>query len=450
MPPKIALILCIIFIVYLFRIDIKRDSKVSYALWIPLIWLLITGSRPISLWLNLAPILDSPDDYLEGSPVDRALYFGLILAGLFILLKRKILVVQFAKDNPWIFLYFLYGFISILWSDYPLVSFKRWIKFAIGNSIMVLIILSEHYPLEAIKTLIRRCAYVLIPLSIVLYKYYPHLGRRYHSMSGKLTITGVSYSSNLLGTLCLICGFVLVWNLLSIWKERKISSDKKKIYAHILLLAMTFWLLWNADAATSSLSLIAGMCVMLGLRMPAIRENIQSIGRFITVIFFLFLPLIFLVDFSAFLSASVDVTGHSQTFWGRTQLWKELITMVPNPLTGVGFESFWLGDRIAKLWEKHWWRPTEAHNGYIEIYLNLGWIGLFLLAGFIVSAYGKIRRLLLSDFDYGRFQMGFFIMIILYNITEAAFKGIHLMFIFLLFIGIEYPRLHQKSLNEHD
>ena len=54
-----------------------------------------------------------------------------------------------------------------------------------------------------------------------------------------------------------------------------------------------------------------------------------------------------------------------------------LIEMAPNALVGAGFESFWLGPRLSKVMTAF---PNlhvnEAHNGYIEVYLNLGVIGL--------------------------------------------------------------------------
>ncbi|MFX1590782.1 MAG: O-antigen ligase family protein, partial [Promethearchaeota archaeon] len=146
------------------------------------------------------------------------------------------------------------------------------------------------------------------------------------------------------------------------------------------------------------------------------------------------------LQFDSMLSLAVGFTGHEETFWGRVALWKGLLNMSTNPLLGSGFESFWLGDRLAEIWENYWWHPNQAHNGYIEIYLNLGLIGLFLLIGVIVSGYKKICKVLLINFDYGRFQMAFLIIATIYNITEAAFKGLGLVWFIFLTIAVECPR----------
>ena len=42
---------------------------------------------------------------------------------------------------------------------------------------MILVILSEEDPANAIRTVFVRCAYVLIPLSILFIKYYPEVRR---------------------------------------------------------------------------------------------------------------------------------------------------------------------------------------------------------------------------------------------------------------------------------
>ena len=70
--------------------------------------------------------------------------------------------------------------------------------------------------------------------------------------------------------------------------------------------------------------------------------------------------------------------GRDPTLTDRTKIWHLLLSMHTNPLLGTGYESFWLGPRLVKIWQR--FGPiNEAHNGYLEVYLNLGLIGLFLL-----------------------------------------------------------------------
>ena len=76
---------------------------------------------------------------------------------------------------------------SIGWSDYPDVAFKRWIK-SLGDFVMVLIILTDRDRYAAIKRALTWTAFLLMPLSVLFIKFYPDLGRGYHRGPGRRTI----------------------------------------------------------------------------------------------------------------------------------------------------------------------------------------------------------------------------------------------------------------------
>ena len=101
--------------------------------------------------------------------------------------------------------------------------------------------------------------------------------------------------------------------------------------------------------------------------------------------------------------------GRDSTLTGRTDIWRQVLDLHTNPLVGVGFESFWLGERLRKIGELYWWQANEAHNGYLETYLNLGLIGLFILVGWIVAAFRKSRLEFLGNFEFGRFRSSYFV-----------------------------------------
>src|SRR5262245_55830164 len=143
MNPSLALFLTIIFILYLFKRDIGKQSNISYAIWIPWLWMMILGSRFVSEWLNLgSQVRLSSDAYQDGSPIDAIVFSLLLVSGLYILWKRRIRWTLLFQTNPWLALYLCYCAVSILWSDFPLVAFKRWTKI-LGHPVMALILLTE-------------------------------------------------------------------------------------------------------------------------------------------------------------------------------------------------------------------------------------------------------------------------------------------------------------------
>jgi O-antigen ligase len=107
-----------------------------------------------------------------------------------------------------------------------------------------------------------------------------------------------------------------------------------------------------------------------------------------------------------------------------------------NPLFGTGFESFWLGSRLEAVWNMSVQGIQEAHNGYIELYLNLGWVGLLLLGWLIVSGYRKAFTAFRDDASEGRLRLGSLTAALIFSLTEAGFRMLSpIWFVFLLAIA---------------
>jgi O-antigen ligase len=145
----------------------------------------------------------------------------------------------------------------------------------------------------------------------------------------------------------------------------------------------------------------------------------------------------------------IEFLGRDPTLTDRTEVWNDALSLVDDPILGAGFESFWLGDRLEALWAKWWWQPTQAHNGYIETYLNLGLIGVFIFAALIIASFRKIRLELLRNFEFGRFRLAFLFAILVYNYTEATFKSVSIVWTLFHIIAMDYPRLEQTQSAQH-
>src|SRR5713101_8317734 len=144
MPASIATLVFALGIVGLFALDRDRDERTSIALWLPVVWLCIGGSRMVSDWFQQWPYKSSADmtataaQLLDGSPLDRNILMALIAIGVAVLLTRRATVKAVLGANAAILVFFLYCAVSTLWFDYPFVAFKRWTK-AFGDLVMVLI-----------------------------------------------------------------------------------------------------------------------------------------------------------------------------------------------------------------------------------------------------------------------------------------------------------------------
>ena len=135
-----------------------------------------------------------------------------------------------------------------------------------------------------------------------------------------------------------------------------------------------------------------------------------------------------------------ETLGRGSGLSGRTLLWRRLLELDTNPIFGTGFESFWLGKRLERLEGIFFFIPNEAHNGYLETYLTLGLIGLFILIALIIATFWKIRAELFRNFEMGRYRLGLLAAIVLYNWTEAAFKTVSAIWFIFYIIAMDYPQ----------
>ena len=137
--------------------------------------------------------------------------------------------------------------------------------------------------------------------------------------------------------------------------------------------------------------------------------------------------------------ALVSSLGRNANLTGRTDIWKAVLSIRINPLLGAGFESFWMGSRLERVWDLTAPGIQEAHNGYLELYLNLGWLGLAMLAGLIVTGYRNAIALYRRDPQAGRLRVAFFAVGVIYSLTEAGFRMMSPAWIAFLFAVTAVP-----------
>ena len=218
MSPSLALLLWLILLGGLFWFDRAGKRSSSPALWVPLIWFFFLGSRTPTMWLGFS-YGSGAQALEEGSPLDRTVFLLLTVAALGILISRSFRWRKFVAQN-WALAFFLaFALLSVTWSDFPLATFKKWFR-DVGICMAVLVVLSDPRPLEAVRTVLRRLFYLLIPLSVVFVKYYPNLGKAFSPWGGQ-EYTGVATSKNMLGVLCLVSGIFFFWEMVTSWHERK-------------------------------------------------------------------------------------------------------------------------------------------------------------------------------------------------------------------------------------
>lgn len=402
----------------------------SWALWLPLLWLMIIEARSVSFWLGIEDELVSADSSLDGTPLDRNIFLALMIAGAVVLWKRKIDWSRIIRSNRWLFIFFLYFGLSVIWSDYPFVSFKRWTK-DLGNVIMVLIILSESDRLQAIKAVFARYTYFAVITSVLLIIYFPDLGISYDRWTEEPAYLGITTNKNHLGMVLTICGLFLVWDLLETRFRDSLLKDKAGLMVRAMLFVMLAWLLMMAGSATALVCLTSGACILIFIRIPFVQRQFRYLGVYSLATILVAVSILVLTPT---VETIVKLLGRDLSFTGRTEIWTDLLRENVNPILGTGYMSFWLGSAVDR-----YDNITQAHNGYLETYLNGGLIGLCLLTAVIIFTGSKMKKELLYGTGIGTLLICFLFIAVIYNLTEAMFNRLSVLWFVLLIAGLYYP-----------
>lgn len=448
-PPRLAFWGCWAFALYLLWRDTKKRPDVSLTVWLPTLWLMRCASRSIDYWLVGT----------DAGRLDPTLISILMVCGFLVLLRRPCNWGGVFRHNSALFIFYAYLVASTLWVDdlqNPLIKIFR----PVGDLIIALVVATEKDPREAIVTMFRRCAYLLIPMSIVLIRYFPDLGRMQSKHWGADMWIGVTTHKNPLGQTCIIAVLGLLWTML---EARKNGKRVFRQYIPLLYLAMTFYL-FNGGGNESSRSSTAIICLVAALflfwlfghervrRRPEMVIKYMIVGGAMVVMAAAMLEL-----FGSSLQGAVAETqGKNATLTGRTWLWHDVIRIgMRHPFFGTGYGGFWVPSLYPQLSAKVNNHPDEAHNGYLETFANLGLVGVALLACVLFQCTKSAIRTFHTDFEYGRMRLALILMVMLLNYSEATFpRGNHLWWYgFLLFAvyarpWVFWPEVPHADLNE--
>jgi exopolysaccharide production protein ExoQ len=430
--PQTAFLACTACACAALVFDARKNPQVSAAVWIVVIWTSILASRPVTAWFDLdvrADLMVSQD----GTELDRNLLVLMMFAAGVILARRHPPWARLAQQYKWILIFLLFCGISVLWSDFVSVGLKRWFR-AIGALMVILVVATEKDPVASAAAVIRRCSIVLLPFSVLLIKYYRNLGTVYNGWTGQEYLVGVATDKNALGRLCLVFGIFALWEILTRSKNPHLAQDRISKWGSYGILGFALWLLATCDSKTSLSCFLVGGAVIAVLGLPVVRGRARYLGTLALVFGGTALLLNETFDLQDMIFRAL---GRNPTLTDRTFIWSDLRAMHTNPIFGVGYDTFWLGSRLQYFLEKY--EVNSAHNGYLEIYLEVGALGLLLLLRLLLSVFSTVKTALLTDAPYGRLLAATLAVFAFYNITEAGYKPTALVSFVLLLMTLAAP-----------
>lgn len=232
--------------------------------------------------------------------------------------------------------------------------------------------------------------------------------------------------SMVLGTLCLY-----------------FTSLRQRVYAFKYLFLGMFLLNLLLSESKTSLVIFVTILLLVPLlkstrleynwMVPILIASVFCMGSIATVIF---------DNFDQIISS----LGKDSTLSGRTELWHEVLLSVRDrPFLGHGYGAFWAeGEGAEIVWQEFGWQAPHAHNGLLDILLDLGIVGavLFLLFYLFVSCQALLLLRQTVSLS-GIFPIAFLAMMLMVNLTESS-TVVRPQFTWTIFVGISL--LIQKEL----
>ena len=179
---------------------------------------------------------------------------------------------------------------------------------------------------------------------------------------------------------------------------------------------MCLWLQNLADSSTALMSFILATAILLGARLEKVKANLKNLGW---CAFGIGVAMLLFTVSTEVRATVAGLLNRDVTLTDRTVLWGMALESGTDPIFGEGFESFELTGKGQKMLD---YAHTEfVHNGYLNEYLNTGWIGVLLLVGVLYAAGRNVTSQFVSGSRVGYLFLGLFWSGLLYNYTEVTF-----------------------------
>ena len=301
-------------------------------------------------------------------------FFGLV--GTLVGRWKDFMRFSVGLGSVWLLLF--WASFSLLWSVNPGVTLWGLMKLAAITGFGMLF--SFYYRIEEqLRILI---LYVLtgVFLSLLLIIFLPSQGISSGAHEGAWK--GVFWHKNLLGIHAAFGVVLLV--LCGPEETRYRGVYRVGLVACLILLVGSK----SLTAAASALAGVATYAAVMSLRNPpwGLKRGYVAMV-WVTGVAFCFL--FFFLFFIGHLDFVLQLLGRDPTLGKRTDLWSILLDMgAQRPWLGHGFRSFWTGSvgLSGEVERKLGHYPFHAHNGVVDLFLDLGIVGVVIFIVCLVRA----------------------------------------------------------------
>lgn len=366
----------------------------------------------------------------------RMVIFGVI--GILFLLYIKDILYTFLR-SPVLVLMYIFAAMSIYWSAERGATIMR--VFALTFSTLFAAWFATRYTLKQQIGLLAWVYSLFMFTSLILVLAMPEVGRA----GGGAIWEGIFTQKNVLGRNMTIAAIVFL-----VYPASSPGILRLKFIGY----GTAFFFILMANSMTALLILFAATIMYFGYRTFRL-----GIVPGVAMIFITGVPMLIM----AYAAATVDVDdvlialGRDPSLTGRTIVWERVQTAISErPVLGYGYGAFWndWGGRFGELWKPtDSWVPGQAHNTYLDMWVNLGIIGVILLVITVVINYMlAINRARTTDTSYDLWPALYMTFLLILSTSESW--GLFNDIFWVLYLTIAFSlsgtqgRLHSKVQRE--
>lgn len=367
--------------------------------------------------------------YLHGNTQLQIIWSGVyFITGCFLLLDKN-RAFLFASHDPLLWLLLGMALLSVLWSLSPASTLQRGAALS-GTTAFGLFVATRFQPSTVWSFLLGTLGVIAV-LSLIYVFLFPGYGI---SMQDNGAWRGAFLHKNTLGRLMALATLLWIFAALIDPRWRRVS---------IFFVCLSLLLLVFSRSATAVLVLV-WFCALLPLWF--VRHWNRDLVVSATIIL-----AVLGAGAGWWLAGNIEgvlgALGRDLSLSGRARLWTAIWENIGDrPWFGHGYAGFWLGleGPSEEIWRRVDWMVNNAHNGILEVWLQLGIVGVGI---FILSVGSNIRHGVILA-RYGRGIQDFFPLIYLgfifaYNISESFLLERNSLF-WILYVVVSI-QLHNRT-----
>jgi exopolysaccharide production protein ExoQ len=321
-----------------------------------------------------------------------------------------------------------FAFLSVFWSQDPALSLRR--SMALALSLIFGVYFASRF---SQKEQLRLLAWAL-GFCIVASLFFELLGL--NPSQGFPGWYGVFDIKNELGQAMVLSAMVF-----GFWKKvepKHGAVATAGIVASVILLALSL--------AITEFVVFAVLIVLVPYLRWALRMGRRGLAWGVSVLLLACTLTIFYA--ATHLEEVTGLLGKDPAMTGRLPLWIVAGVMaLQRPWFGYGFNAFWLPDQTytPRIWRLLTWMPPQAHNGVLELWLELGIVGTVLFLVVFAYYFAKAAKFLRYNSEpAAAWPIAFLIFLFLSNLTTAFFLSGNNIY-FILYVGLATTMYTQGS-----